>query len=357
MKNDMMNSIPSKSLSEEYFSLKSYYQSKKRDNQRNFPATLNNDLRSSISNTKPESLDDLRSESFVETIAKEFTNEIKVAGIRATRERLLLEKFEDVTNIFKTTVCSCNRHINDMESQINALKETILKMNHDHTLICNEMKENITIKENELKKTRKELKHMTEKLETVQEEHQSLITRHEVEVNSFLKRFEDEIIKVKQKADENYLQLKNTNDEDKRKLQHDLEIVRASLKEEENQKLYLHKLERERSQADSKTRNELLDRIRGLEMSLDVLKLENHQLHEEIQSLRLAHDENLHAEKLLQCEMKELHDKELKEIENRIKVVIASHENILKDEKARTRKAEKRANQYERCIKRLENGL
>jgi chromosome segregation ATPase len=358
MNNMVVDSIASKSLSEEYFRLKSCYQSKKRENQRSFPPTLNNDdLHSSVSNTNPESLDNLLSESFVDSIAKEFTNEIKVAGIRATRERLLLEKIENVKNIFKTTVSSSNCHIKDLGSQVNAMKETILKKDQDHNLKCDEMKEHIATNENELKKARKELKNMTEQLETVKKEHQSLITRHEVEVHSLLQRFEDEIINIKQKADENYLQLKNSNDEEKRKLQHDLAIARASLKEEENQILHLHNLEKVRSEADSNARNELLDHIRGLEMALDEIRLENHQLHDEMQNLRLAHDENLHAEKLLQCEMKELHDNELKEIENRIKVVIASHENILKDEKARTLKAEKRANQYERCIKRLENGL
>ena len=338
-----------KRLSTEYETLKSCYQTMKKEYQTNGSIIEINEPSNPLSNVFPE--------PFPESIFKEFENGIKVAGIRATRERLLLEKFKHLQNVVKELVSNHNCQMKEVESQVNYFKETIMKMNQDHTLKCDNLQTVISRKEIELEKTRKELKHMSEKLKTTKDENQSLITRHEVELNSFLKRCEDEMIKIKETADANCNQLRNEKEEEKRKLFQDLTVARASLKEEKNQRLLMQKLEGERSQAESSLNEELMDRIRALEATLASRELENKQLNEEIQNVYRQKDEYLQAEKRVQREMKDRHEHELKEIENRITSLIASQEHILNVEKARTAKAEKRATEFERCIKRLENGV
>lgn len=338
-----------KRLSAEYETLKSCYQTMKREYQKNGSMIEINEPQNSLSNVFPE--------PFPESIFKEFENEVKVAGIRAARERLLLEKFEYLQTVVKEMVSKHNGQMKEVESQLNYFKETIMKMNQEHALKCDNLQTVISRKEIELQKVRKELKQMSEKLKITKDENQSLITRHEVELNSFLKRCEDEMIKIKETADANCSQLRNERAEEKRKLLQDLTVARASLKEERNRRLHIQKLEGERSQAESTVNEELMDRIHALETTLGSLKIENSQLNDEIQSLYRQKEEYLQAETRVQREMKDRHENELKEIEDRIKSLITSQEHTLNVEKARTLKAEKRATELERCIKRLENGV
>jgi len=296
---------------------------------------------------------------------EKFIQQIRVVGIRATREKVLIESFTNAT-------ASYRERINDLSSSLeqwvaysklledgsaNALRELELelvdeiggKRNVEDTV--EQMKASHVEVQDELERLRNELK-------VVKCEKDELVKKNENEMNTFLDKMEVRVENVQSQMAKEIEEAKRTlNLENEQKFQDTILMFHSERQQNENS------LETQRNRYNQELEQferKLNEKDLAIKCSNDdKRRVENQllKLQDEVKAVTAKHKVEMVYVQDQFRQMKEEREEELVQIEARVMHVLSAKDKQLQAALSKAAEAEEKTRTFECCIVKLENGF
>ena len=296
---------------------------------------------------------------------EKFIQQIRVVGIRATREKVLIESFTNAT-------ASYRERINDLSSSLeqwvaysklledgsaNALRELELelvdeiggKRNVEDTV--EQMKASHVEVQDELERLRNELK-------IVKCEKDELVKKNENEMNTFLDKMEVRVENVQSQMAKEIEEAKRTlNLENEQKFQDTILMFHSERQQNENS------LETQRNRYNQELEQferKLNEKDLAIKCSNDdKRRVENQllKLQDEVKTVTAKHKVEMVFVQDQFRQMKEEREEELVQIEARVMHVLSAKDKQLQAALSKAAEAEEKTQAFECCIVKLENGF
>ena len=296
---------------------------------------------------------------------EKFIQQIRVVGIRATREKVLIESFTNAT-------ASYRERINDLSSSLeqwvaysklledgsaNALRELELelvdeiggKRNVEDTV--KQMKASHVEVQDELERLRNELK-------VVKCEKDELVKKNENEMNTFLDKMEVRVENVQSQMAKEIEEAKRTlNLENEQKFQDTIFMFHSERQQNENS------LEAQRNRYNQELEQferKLNEKDLAIKCSNDdKRRVENQllKLQDEVKAVTAKHKVEMVYVQDQFRQMKEEREEELVQIEARVMHVLSAKDKQLQAALSKAAEAEEKTRTFECCIVKLENGF
>lgn len=296
---------------------------------------------------------------------EKFIQQIRVVGIRATREKVLIESFTNAT-------ASYRERINDLSSSLeqwvaysklledgsaNALRELELelvdeiggKRNVEDTV--KQMKASHVEVQDELERLRNELK-------IVKCEKDELVKKNENEMNTFLDKMEVRVENVQSQMAKEIEEAKRTlNLENEQKFQDTILMFHSERQQNENS------LETQRNRYNQELEQferKLNEKDLAIKCSNDdKRRVENQllKLQDEVKAVTAKHKVEMVYVQDQFRQMKEEREEELVQIEARVMHVLSAKDKQLQAALSKAAEAEEKTRTFECCIVKLENGF
>ena len=296
---------------------------------------------------------------------EKFIQQIRVVGIRATREKVLIESFTNAT-------ASYRERINDLSSSLeqwvaysklledgsaNALRELELelvdeiggKRNVEDTV--KQMKASHAEVQDELERLRNELK-------IVKCEKDELVKKNENEMNTFLDKMEVRVENVQSQMAKEIEEAKRTlNLENEQKFQDTILMFHSERQQNENS------LETQRNRYNQELEQferKLNEKDLAIKCSNDdKRRVENQllKLQDEVKAVTAKHKVEMVYVQDQFRQMKEEREEELVQIEARVMHVLSAKDKQLQAALSKAAEAEEKTRTFECCIVKLENGF
>ena len=296
---------------------------------------------------------------------EKFIQQIRVVGIRATREKVLIESFKNAT-------ASYRERINDLSSSLeqwvaysklledgsaNALRELELelvdeiggKRNVEDTV--EQMKASHVEVQDELERLRNELK-------IVKCEKDELVKKNENEMNTFLDKMEVRVENVQSQMAKEIEEAKRTlNLENEQKFQDTILMFHSERQQNENS------LETQRNRY-NKELEQFERKLNEKDLAIkcsndDKRRVENQllKLQDEVKAVTAKHKVEMVYVQDQFRQMKEEREEELVQIEARVMHVLSAKDKQLQAALSKAAEAEEKTQAFECCIVKLENGF
>ena len=296
---------------------------------------------------------------------EKFIQQIRVVGIRATREKVLIESFTNAT-------ASYRERINDLSSSLeqwvaysklledgsaNALRELELelvdeiggKRNVEDTV--EQMKASHVEVQDELERLRNELK-------VVKCEKDELVKKNKTEMNTFLDKMEVRVENVQSQMAKEIEEAKRTlNLENEQKFQDTILMFHSERQQNENS------LETQRNRYNQdleQFERKLNEKDLAIKCSNDdKRRVENQllKLQDEVKAVTAKHKVEMVYVQDQFRQMKEEREEELVQIEARVMHVLSAKDKQLQAALSKAAEAEEKTQAFECCIVKLENGF
>ena len=296
---------------------------------------------------------------------EKFIQQIRVVGIRATREKVLIESFTNAT-------ASYRERINDLSSSLeqwvaysklledgsaNALRELELelvdeiggKRNVEDTV--EQMKASHVEVQDELERLRNELK-------VVKCEKDELVKKNKTEMNTFLDKMEVRVENVQSQMAKEIEEAKRTlNLENEQKFQDTILMFHSERQQNENS------LETQRNRYNQELEQferKLNEKDLAIKCSNDdKRRVENQllKLQDEVKAVTAKHKVEMVYVQDQFRQMKEEREEELVQIEARVMHVLSAKDKQLQAALSKAAEAEEKTRTFECCIVKLENGF
>lgn len=305
-------------------------------------------------------------------LEERFIQQVKISGLRATREKALIQTFTEVIASYKDTIGSLSSSIKNWVSYAEDVDESSSAVIRELEMELEGAIDETKSAEDEFEQTKwlhsqlqGDVEKLRSELEASQRDKDDLIKRNEMEMNAFLDKMEVQVDIARDQMAQETIQIKSD--------------LRAKLEQEHMERMM--KAEKQMCMLGAKKEQYINDLIAQQHehdgvvkcFKIDVKAKDKSIIHLNDSIKQMKHQLQIHQEETSsiadrsKADMKRLKDdfdafkhyreKELMDVERRVGQIINGKDKKLEAALERADEAEQRARAFERCITKLENGF